>query len=421
MTTETTATPGQTMTEGNVLPLAGIRVIEFTHMVMGPAAGMILADLGAEVIKVEPLGGDKTRRLQGSGAGYFPMYNRNKQSLCIDLKSEQGQEIAHRLIAGADVLIENFRPGAMDALGFGWEALHQANPRLIYCSLKGFLSGPYQNRTALDEVTQMMGGLAYMTGLPDQPMRAGASVIDVTGGMFGVIGVLAALQRRHQSGQGELITGSLFETTAFLVGQHMAQQVVTGEPPLPMSIRRSAWAIYDIFHSREGVKIFIAVVSDTQWRSFCREFELAQFAADESLARNNARTRQRERILPVLEQLFADMSEQQMLLRLDRCGVAFAKVNRPADLFDDPHLAASGGLLPVRLQDGERAGQCARLPALPVEWSGHRFGLRRDLPAAGEQGRQILAAAGLSAARIADLEQAGLVQFPPAEGNSGKP
>jgi crotonobetainyl-CoA:carnitine CoA-transferase CaiB-like acyl-CoA transferase len=158
-------------------PLSGIKVVEFTHMVMGPATGVILADLGADVIKIEPLNGDNTRRLKGSGAGYFAMYNRNKQSVRVDLKSSEGKQTALQLIENADVLIENFRPGAMDKLGFGYTDLATLNPRLIYCSLKGFLNGPYAHRTALDEVTQMMGGLAYMTGLPDRPMRAGSSVM----------------------------------------------------------------------------------------------------------------------------------------------------------------------------------------------------------------------------------------------------
>ena len=208
------------------LPLKGITVVEFTHMVMGPAAGLILADLGADVIKVEPLHGDNTRRLGGSGAGYFAMYNRNKRSLCIDLKSEEGLEIAYRIVSKADILIENFRPGAMNKFGLDYETLNLENPSLIYCSLKGFLSGPYEHRTALDEVTQMMGGLAYMTGLPDRPMRAGSSVVDISGGMFGVIGILAALQKRNLSGVGEHITSALVESTAFMVGQHMAQEAV---------------------------------------------------------------------------------------------------------------------------------------------------------------------------------------------------
>ena len=167
------------MTEQQKLPLAGVRVIEFTHMVLGPAAGLMLADMGADVIKIEPAEGDGTRKLLGSGAGYFLMYNRNKRSLCVDLKSDAGREAVQRLVESADVVIENFRPGTMDRLGFGYETLSRRNPRLIYCSEKGFLHGPYENRTALDEVTQMMGGLAYMTGPPGKPLRAGSSVIDV--------------------------------------------------------------------------------------------------------------------------------------------------------------------------------------------------------------------------------------------------
>ena len=396
------------------LPLAHIRVIEFSHMVMGPAAGMILADLGAEVIKIEPPGGEKTRRLQGSGAGYFPMYNRNKKSICIDLKDARGCKLAGELLAGADVLIENFRPGAMDRMGFRWSDLHAANPRLIYCSLKGFLSGPYEHRTALDEVTQMLGGLAYMTGLPDRPMRVGASVIDVTGGLFGVVGILAALERRQRTGTGERITGSLFETTAFLVGQHMAQEAVTGEAPLPMSVRRSAWAIYDVFESRDGEKIFVGVVSDTQWRRFCEEFDLREMQADASLRKNNQRVRRRDGILPVVSALFRSLGSEDLLMRLDRTGVPFAQVNTPSDLFDDPHLCANGGLVDITLQDGPRAGARTATPALPIDWADARFGLRQDIPAAGEHGRDVLADAGYPPERIDELERAGLVQFPPA-------
>jgi len=273
------------MSGAGALPLAGIRVVEFTHMVMGPAVGVLLADLGAEVIKIEPLGGDNTRRLKGSGAGYFPMYNRNKRSICLDLKSPEGKKIALQLLEKADVAIENFRPGAMDKLGFGYEAVKKLNPRLIYCSEKGFLKGPYENRTALDEVAQMMGGLAYMTGPPGRPLRAGASVIDVTGGMFGVIGILAALQQRHATGVGQLVQASLFETTIYLVGQHMAQFAVTGQPAAPMPARISAWAVYDVFDTKDDDKVFVGVVSDTQWKVFCEAFELKDFARPGGLER----------------------------------------------------------------------------------------------------------------------------------------
>lgn len=388
-------------------PLANLKVVEFTHMVMGPATGLILADLGANVTKIEPLQGDNTRRLTGSGAGYFPMYNRNKRSLCIDLKSERGIVAAKRITADADILIENFRPGAMEKLGLGYATLAADNPRLIYCSLKGFLTGPYEHRTALDEVTQMMGGLAYMTGLPDRPMRAGSSVIDITGGMFGVIAILAALEERHQTGQGKKVTSSLYETTAFMVGQHMAQQAVSGEAPPPMSVRSSAWSVYDTFLSQEGERIFVGVVSDTLWKSFCAEFGLADFANDVSLQGNNERVVQRDRILPVIITLFANMSKGEMIERLDRAGIPFAPVNKPADLFDDPHLNASSGLLDVTLASGEKT----RLPNLPIEMGGQRPKLYLDLPAIGHDSAAVLSAVGYSEEDISRMIEEQIIKI----------
>ncbi len=386
------------MTDDNLLPLRGLKVVEFTHMVMGPTTGVVLADLGAEVTKVEPLQGDNTRRLKGSGAGYFPMYNRNKKSLCIDLKADEGKEIALKLIAQTDILIENFRPGAMKKLGFGPNDMRELNPGLIYCSLKGFLKGPYEHRTALDEVTQMMGGLAYMTGLPDKPMRAGSSVIDITGGMFGVIGILAAIQERHLTGKGKHVTSSLYETTAFMVGQHMAQQAVSGEEPPPMSVRRSAWSVYDIFYCKGDERVFIGVVSDTLWRKFCEEFELTTFLEDASLNHNNERVKQRDRILPVINELFASLDKETLMSRLDRAGVPFAPINKPADLFDDPHLNA-GGLVDLTLSDGTKT----KLPTIPVELDGQRPGLRYDLPTEGGNSCDTLSQAGFDDKTIKDL------------------
>lgn len=382
----------------NGLPLAGIRVVEFTHMVMGPVVGLILADLGAEVVKVEPPGGDKTRRLPGSGAGYFPMYNRNKRSICLDTKSAKGKAAAQALCARADVVIENFRPGAMDKLGLGYEALSAANPGLIYCSLKGFLPGPYQHRTALDEVTQMMGGLAYMTGLPGKPMRAGASVIDVTGGMFGVIAILAALEQRHATGRGQQVQSSLFETTGFLVGQHMAQHAVSQQPLQPMSVRTSAWAVYDVFDTADGQQLFVAVVSDSQWRQFCEAFGLQQLGADSSLDANGDRVQRRDEIMPVIRQRLAELSKAELMAKLEHTGLPFAPIATPEDLIDDPQLNA-GGLVEVTLADG----RTAKLPALPVAFGDTRMGLRRDLPKAGQDLAEVLADCGYDAEAIAQM------------------
>ena len=377
-------------------PLAGLKVVEFSHMVMGPSVGVILGDLGAEVVKVEPIDDDPTRRLKGSGAGYFAMYNRNKKSVRLDLKTAGGLGAARRLAAWADVVVENFRPGAMERLGLGYVALAADNPGLIYCSAKGFLKGPYEHRAALDEVAQMMGGLAYMTGPPGRPLRAGASVIDVAGGMFGVIGVLAALEQRRRTGLGQAVDCALFETTAFLVGQHMAQKAVTGVAAAPMPARVSAWAIYDVFDAAEGGQVFVGVVSDGQWRNFCAAFDLRDWAADEGLARNNDRVAARDRLMPELRALFAGMDRAELLARLEAAGLPFAPIVRPEDLVDDPHLRASGGLVEVSVGAGERA----ELPALPLRMGGRRFGVARDAPEAGADTREALEAAGISPAEV---------------------
>jgi crotonobetainyl-CoA:carnitine CoA-transferase CaiB-like acyl-CoA transferase len=378
-------------------------------MVMGPAAGLILADMGADVIRIEPARGDNTRRLPGSGAGYFPMYNRNKRSLCVDLKSEAGKAAVLKLLEDADVLIENFRPGTMDRLGFGYDALSKMNPRLIYCSEKGFLSGPYEHRTALDEVAQMMGGLAYMTGPPGKPLRAGTSVIDVQGGMFGATGVLAALFQRETTGHGQYVVASLYESTVFLVGQHMAQYAVTGKAAAPMPARVSAWAIYQVFDTGDDDQVFVGVVSDKQWKSFCEAFELTEFANDSSLDTNNARVEHKERILPVIKDTFRQYTKQQLMDKLEKTGLPFAPITRPEELFDDPHLAAGGGLLPLTVTDGDHAGEATRLPALPLEMDGRRFGVHHDVPRAGQHSREILAEAGYSEADIEQMLEQGVI------------
>jgi crotonobetainyl-CoA:carnitine CoA-transferase CaiB-like acyl-CoA transferase len=387
-------------------PLQGLRVVEFTHMVMGPAVGAILVELGAEVIKVEPIGGDATRQLLGSGAGYFAMYNRNKKSVCLNLKDPHGLALARQLSASADVVVENFRAGTMDKLGLGYEALAALNPRLIYCSEKGFLSGPYEHRTALDEVAQMMGGLAYMTGPPGRPLRAGTSVVDVTGGMFGVIGVLAALEERHRTGRGRKVASSLFETTVYLVGQHMAQKAVTGQAAKPMPVRISAWAIYDVFETQDGEQVFVGVVSDSLWEKFCAAFDLTKLGADPRYRTNSQRVQARDTLLPQVRELFKGYTRAALVAKLESTGLPFAPIGRPEDLFDDPHLAASGGLGEVTLPDGTRT----QLPLLPVELDGQRPTQGGELPGIGAHTREVLEALGVSSDQFATLADARIIQ-----------
>lgn len=387
------------------LPLAGLRVIEFTHMVMGPTCGMVLADLGAEVIKVEPLGGDNTRRLLGSGAGFFALFNRNKKSIALDLQTSQGREIALKLVASADIVSENFKPGTMKKLGLDYASLSKLNDGLIYVSHKGFLPGPYDHRTALDEVVQMMGGLAYMTGRPGDPLRAGTSVNDIMGGMFGAIGAMAALAARAKTGKGQEVQAALFENNVFLVAQHMMQFAVTGQPAAPMPGRISAWGIYDVFTVQDGAQIFLAVVSDTQWQLFCDAFGFADLRADHRLDSNNDRVRARDWLLPQLRERLAPRTAAELSALFEQHGLPFAPITRPEDLFEDPHLQQTGGLAPLRLPDGRET----HVPLLPLTLGGERPGVRLNPPRLGEHTLEVLQELGYGEAAIQALQAGKIV------------
>ena len=386
-------------------PLAGLRVVEFTHMVMGPTCGMLLADMGAEVIKVEPIDGDRTRRLLGAGTGFFPMFNRNKKSIAIDLRQPEGAAVARKLAASADVVAENFKPGTMVKYGLDYASLSAANPRLIYASHKGFLPGPYDHRTALDEVVQMMGGLAYMTGRPGDPLRAGTSVNDIMGGMFGAIGVLGALIQRGISGRGMEVQSALFENNVFLVGQHMLQYAMTGKPAAPMPARISPWAIYDVFTVKDDEQIFLAAVSDGQWLTFCDALGFDDLKADASLALNNQRVEQRATLLPLIAERLKAFSAAELSARFEAVGLPFAPIRKPEELYDDPHLLATGGLADVTLPDGDKAGQTIKTTLLPITLAGERLGVRLSPPRLGEHTEGLLAGLGYPREEIDALRE----------------
>lgn len=385
--------------------LSSLRVLEFSHAVLGPACGLVLADLGAEVIRIEPLDGDPTRKLKGFGTGYYPFFNRNKKSVAIDIKSEAGREVIFKLLESTDVLIENFAPGTMDRLGFGYEALASRYPTLVYCSLKGFLPGPYSSRLALDEVVQFMSGIAYMTGPIGQPLRAGASVIDIMGGTYGAIAILAALRERDVTGNGQLVKSALFETAAFLMGHHMAYAAVTKEPVPPMPARVSAWAIYRTFNTCDNELVFIGVTSDKQWVRFCESFELHDLLADERLTTNNGRIDQREWLIPQLVERIAKFSKAEVLQRCEKADVPFSPIAKPEDLFTDEQLIQGHSLLETILPNGDTT----QLPRLPLLLGDEGSQLEINPPKIGEHSRSILSGIGLENEAIEKLIQDGVV------------
>jgi len=389
--------------------LAGLRVVEFTHMVMGPTCGMVLADMGAEVIKVEPIEGEGTRRLLGSGAGFFPMFNRNKLSILVDLKQPAGAEVARKLAASADVVAENFKPGALVKFGLDYASLSQANERLIYVSHKGFLPGPYDHRPALDEVVQMMGGLAYMTGRPGDPLRAGTSVNDIMGGLFGAIGALGALIQRGITGKGMEVQSALFENNVFLMGQHMLQYAMTGRHPAPMPVRDNPWAVYDVSTVAGGEQIFLAAVSDPQWQVFCTALGFDDLKADVSLATNNDRVRQRPMLLATLRERLTHRSAAELAAVFEAAGLPFAPIRKPEDLYDDPHLVATGGLADLVVPDGDKAGQTVKTTLFPITLQGQRLGVRLSPPRMGEHTQSLLLGLGYSGADIDALRAQAVV------------
>jgi crotonobetainyl-CoA:carnitine CoA-transferase CaiB-like acyl-CoA transferase len=364
---------------GTELPLAGVRVVEMTHMVMGPTCGMILAQLGAEVIKVEPPAGDKTRSLGGMGVSFFPLFNRGKRSVVLDFTKPEDREMMHRLLSNADVFVENFRDGQLEKQGLGADELRRRHPHLIVCGHKGFLSGPYEHRPALDEVVQMMSGLAAMTGTSQKPQRVGSSANDIMGGMFGAISILAALYQKRAGTGGADIRIGLFENCLFLVAQHMVEYEMTGNKPRSMPEREHAWPIYDIFEAADGQRIFIGVVTEGHWQSFCREFGLTEFLEDSSLRTTTDRILARSRIIPRTAEIIKQWNVADLSATLDRLNICFAPINRPEDLFEDPHVLRPGGLVNNTNADGEPF----RVPALPIEWNGANIGEGLKVPALG--------------------------------------
>jgi len=384
-------------------PLDGIRVVEMSHMIMGPTCGLFLGFLGAEVIKVEPPEGDKTRTLGGMGRPMFPLFNRGKKSVQLDLRTAAGREALDRLLGTADVFVENFRDASLDRVGAGPEDLRARYPKLIVASHKGFLHGPYQDRTALDEVVQMMTGLAYMTGPSGRPLRVGSSANDIMGGLFGAFGVLATLLERRETGEGRALRVGLFENCLLLVAQHMVQFELEGKNPPPMPERDFSWPVYDIFDTADGRQIFVGAVTEGQWATLCRLLDLTDLLEDPGLQTRMDQIDARSRTIPVVAAAIARRDAPALLAAFEELGIPYSPISRPCDMYQDPHVMRPGGLTLSRMPDGKTF----RAPSLPFEVDGAMLTGGGDLPAVGQDTADVLRALGLDEAAIAAARGAG--------------
>jgi crotonobetainyl-CoA:carnitine CoA-transferase CaiB-like acyl-CoA transferase len=384
-------------------PLSGIRVIELGHIVAGPSGGLLLADLGADVVKVEePGAGDQSRVMPNQGSTFYVL-NRNKRSLALDLKHDDGHEIFTRLVRTVDVVLDNYAPGVLERLGVGYDWAASLNPKIIYCSIKGFLPGPYGDRPLLDELAQMMGSMAYMTGPLGMPLRAGPSVIDIGAATYGVLATVAAIYDRERTGRGQRIQSGLFETTVFLSAQHVAQAAITGQAPVPMPSRgmgsRLGWGVYQLFTTGDDRQVFIAITSNAHWERFCTELGLLDLLADPDLDTNAKRCEHRPRIIPRIEVLAQAMTSAELVGRLETARVPYSPVNTPLDVLSDPHLSANGSLLEIQTADGGSI----KVPALPIVSSSFETDVHTNPPALGQHTRAVLAELGYTLDEIERL------------------
>lgn len=379
-------------------PLAGIRVVEMSHMIMGPSCGMFLGFLGAEVIKVEPPEGDKTRHLSGMGRGFFPTFNRGKKSVALDLKSAAGRQALDRLLETADVFVENFRDESLDAMELSPELLRQRYPSLIVASCKGFLHGPYQNRTAMDEVVQMMTGMAYMTGPSGRPLRIGSSANDIMGGLFGAFAVLGALLQRGKDGKGHAVRVGLFENCLLLVAQHMVQFDIEGREAPPMPEREFSWPVYDIFETADDRQIFVGAVTEGQWATLCDILGLEELKDDQRLQKRMDQIKARDWTVPIFAAAIATRRFDDLIAVLEPAGIPFAPIHRPAEMYHDPHVNRPGGLLHSKLP----GGPCYRAPGFPFEIDERPVPTGGvDIAAIGADTESVLGALGMAGEEIA--------------------
>ncbi len=391
-------------------PLSDVKVLELCHIVAGPYCSLLLADLGADVIKIEhPDRGDAFRDASPQASSTFNFLNRNKRGITLDLKDDAGRGAFEDLVREADVLVENYSPRAVDSLDIGYETLREVNPDLIYCSVKGFNEGPYQDRPALDPVAEALSGMMSTTGYPDQPpARCGTSVADMAASMQGALSVVSALRQRDHTGEGQHITAPMFESTVNLMGGGIAYSDAFGEPMSPWEGGgQSQWAPYGVFQTSDDKWIFIGPSSDRHWESLCEAMDVPDVAADDRFETLPDRREHRDELDDAFAEVFGSLTRDEILDRLEGFDVPNAPVNNTLEVADDPHLAATGGLAEIRApQDG---AESHRVPTSPIRSSGFSNPEATNPPKQGEHTEAVLASIGYSQERIDALRKRGAI------------
>ncbi|HEX7758602.1 MAG TPA: CoA transferase [Caulobacteraceae bacterium] len=380
--------------------LSGLRVLDCTHVIAGAYCSMLLADLGADVVKVEPLGGEGARAQNTAPFKPFDFMNRNKRAIALDLQRPEAAAVVRRLAETADVFVENFRPGAFDRLGLGYEDLRAINPRLIYCSISGFgHSGPYRERGGFDLVAQAMGGIMSFTGEPgsERPVAAGVPLSDLNSGVFGAMGILAALNHRHLTGEGQKVEATLFESALGFAVWETGLYTTTGEIAVPRGSRHRLAAPYEALKTGDGYMV-VGVNNQRLWAKFCRALQAPELEGEEGFARPADRVANRDALQARLETILATQPTAHWLERLLAEGVPCGPINNIAQAVEDPQIHARGLLAEI---DGRRFIRA------PVRLSETPVAIRRGPARVGEHTREVLEEAGFSGAEIAALTEAG--------------
>jgi crotonobetainyl-CoA:carnitine CoA-transferase CaiB-like acyl-CoA transferase len=387
-------------------PLSDVTVVDLSHIIAGPYCSLLLADLGAEVIKVEhPEHADVFRDDSRDSSSWFNYVNRNKKGITLNLKDEAGNAAFRDIVADADVVVENFGPGAVERLGVDYESLREVNPELVYCSIKGFSEGPYEDRPALDPVAEALSGLMSTTGYPDQPpARCGTSVADMAASMQGALAVVGAIRQRDRTGEGQHITAPMFESMVGLNGGNVAFSDAFGEPrPKYRGGGQGQWAPYGVFQSEDGEWVFVGPSSERHWEALCAAMDVPELADDERFRTRADRRENREELDRTLESVFEEYSKAEIVDRLRGEGVPCAPVNDTVEVSEDPHLEAIDGLGEVTAAQGDR--RSVRVPKSPIRSSEYEPREPTDPPLQGEDTEAVLESVGYTEAEIDDLRE----------------